>query len=265
MAMFSNYVSSGEDINAPVDPEILKAKKEKAEKDAKAAEELKDLQSNDATSAFAGLIESQSLESKAESYKGSAPEEKDEDEEEVKPKKKPIKILPKKKPAVKKISPKKLTKKKPAVKKTDSALVGATEEISDSTQKAIEAAADLPSTPEGSKSADALAATPAKKKGKVDVSKFLPKKKKAAPVAAADGEELPKPEPKKPEKPKKKIAHKVKKDDLPPQLYQRNTDSLPFGAMMRKEESVAPPLPKDDTPAADSADAAPANDQNVDA
>lgn len=132
MAMFATYVSSGEDINAPVDPEIAAAKKAKAEADAKAADELKDLQNNDATSAFAGLIDSQSLESKAESYKGSAPEEKDDDEEE-KPKKKPIKILPKKKPAVKKIAPKKLTKKKAAVKKHDASLVGATEEISDST------------------------------------------------------------------------------------------------------------------------------------
>lgn len=58
MAMFSNYVSSGEDINAPVDPEIAAQKKAKAETDKKAADELKDLQSNDATSAFAGLIES---------------------------------------------------------------------------------------------------------------------------------------------------------------------------------------------------------------
>jgi hypothetical protein len=31
MAMFSNYVSSGEDINKPIDPEVAKAAKEKAE------------------------------------------------------------------------------------------------------------------------------------------------------------------------------------------------------------------------------------------
>jgi hypothetical protein len=72
---------------------------------------------------------------------------------------------------------------------------------------------------------------------KVDISKFLPKKKKVEKVAA-DTEDIPKPEPKKKEKPKKKIAHKVKKDDLPPQLYQRNTDSLPFGAMMRHEDAA---------------------------
>ena len=43
MSMFSQYVSSGEDINAPVDPEIAAKNKEKAAEDAKAKEELKDL------------------------------------------------------------------------------------------------------------------------------------------------------------------------------------------------------------------------------
>lgn len=46
------------------------------------------------------------------------------------------------------------------------------------------------------------------------------------------------PKPKKKEKPARKVAHKVKKDDLPPQLFQRNTDSLPFGAMMRHESAA---------------------------
>lgn len=136
MAMFSNYVSSGEDINKPVDPEIAKAAKEKAEKSKQAADELKELQSNDATSAFAGLIEAQSIESKAEDYKGSAPEEKDEDEEEKpkKPKKKPMpKILPKKAKKIE-IKAKKPIKKKSAAKKSDASLVGATEEMSESTQ-----------------------------------------------------------------------------------------------------------------------------------
>jgi hypothetical protein len=42
-----------------VDPAKLEAAKKKAEEDKKAQEELKELQSNDATSAFAGLIEAQ--------------------------------------------------------------------------------------------------------------------------------------------------------------------------------------------------------------
>jgi hypothetical protein len=85
------------------------------------------LQSNDATAAFAGLIDAQTIEDKASSYKGSAPEEKDEDEEDVKPKKKPMpKIKPKKKILAKKKAPKK--------KKADAALVGATEEISESSE-----------------------------------------------------------------------------------------------------------------------------------
>lgn len=131
MAMFSNYVSSGDDINKPVDPEVAAALAEKKEKAKQATDELKDLQSNDATSAFAGLIEAQSIESKAENYKGSAPEEKDDDDEPKKPKKKPMpKILPKKakKPEVK---AKKAAKKKST--KSDASLVGATEEMSEST------------------------------------------------------------------------------------------------------------------------------------
>ena len=51
-------------------------------------------------------------------------------------------------------------------------------------------------------------------------------------------EALEPPKPKKKEKPARKVAHKVKKDDLPPQLFQRNTDSLPFGAMMRHESAA---------------------------
>lgn len=102
MAMFSNYVSSGEDINKPEDPDVIAAKKEKAAASKKAAEELKDLQTNDATSAFAGLIDAQSIETQAENYKGSAPEEKDDDDDD-KPQKKTIK---KKKP-MPKIHPKK--------------------------------------------------------------------------------------------------------------------------------------------------------------
>lgn len=82
MAMFSNYLNSGENVNAPEDPELIAMKKEQAVKDAKAKEELKDLQSNDATAAFAGLVDSEQIEEKAQDYKGSAPEDKDEDEDE---------------------------------------------------------------------------------------------------------------------------------------------------------------------------------------
>jgi hypothetical protein len=81
----------------------------------------------------------------------------------VKPKKKPMpKIKPKKKVLQK--------KKAPKAKKKDTALVGATEEISESTQKDIEASSNLPSEPE----------PPKKKLKKVDVTKFLPKKHEEA-------------------------------------------------------------------------------------
>ena len=62
-------------------------------------------------------------------------------------------------------------KKAPKKKKPDTALVAATEEISESTQKEIEASSKQPSTPEPE--------IP-KKKIKVDVTKFLPKKHQEA-------------------------------------------------------------------------------------
>jgi hypothetical protein len=80
-----------------------------------------------------------------------------------------------------KIKPKKkiLAKKKapaPKLENTDSALVGANEEISESTQKEIEASSKLPSTPEAA--TVPLDPELPKKKVKVDVTKFLPKKHK---------------------------------------------------------------------------------------
>lgn len=76
------------------------------------------------------------------------------------------KIKPKKKILAKKKAPKK--------KKIDTALVGANEEISESTEKEIEASSKLPSTPEAAQSP--LEPELPKKKVKVDVTKFLPKK-----------------------------------------------------------------------------------------
>lgn len=56
VAMFAQYMATGEGAET-VDPAKLAEAKRKAEEDKKAKEELKELQSNDATSAFAGLIE----------------------------------------------------------------------------------------------------------------------------------------------------------------------------------------------------------------
>lgn len=69
----------------------MEAAKKKKSDEKKAASELEALQTNDSTSAFAALAESQTIESKAEAFKGSAPEEPDEDAllaEKVKEKKK---------------------------------------------------------------------------------------------------------------------------------------------------------------------------------
>lgn len=56
VAMFAQYMATGEGAEQ-IDPAKVAAAKKKAEDDKKANEELKELQSNDATSAFAGLIE----------------------------------------------------------------------------------------------------------------------------------------------------------------------------------------------------------------
>lgn len=102
--MFAAYMATGEGAEV-VDPKKLEEQKKQAEQAKKANEELKELQSNDATAAFAGLIEAQSIEGKAEEYKGSAPEENDEDEA-PKPKPKPKKKAPAKKSPIK-VKPKK--------------------------------------------------------------------------------------------------------------------------------------------------------------
>ena len=93
MAAFAEFMS-GEGSDQ-VDPAKLAAEKKKKEEQAKAKAELTELTTNDATAAFAGLVESQEVESKAETFKGSAP---DEDEEEAKPKAAPKKKAPAKKP-----------------------------------------------------------------------------------------------------------------------------------------------------------------------
>ena len=237
VAVFAAYMATGEG-GETVDPAKIEAAEKKAEEDKKAAEELKELQNNDATSAFAGLIEAQSIETKAESYKGSAPEEKDDDDEEVKPKKKVA--LKKKAPAKKpvKISPKKKISIKPKIKKTDSAAVGTEESMDASTLKAIENSSNLPSTPEAATGAEDVK-VPSKPKIVIK-----PKVKPASKVA----HKVKKDDQAAAKKPEHKIAHKVKKnDDLPPEVKVRD-DSLEVRSF--KEE---PKVEKDpDAPAADS-------------
>lgn len=67
VAVFAAYMATGEGGEV-VDPAKIEAARLKAEENKKAAAELNDLQNNDATSAFAGLIEAQRFESKAEKY-----------------------------------------------------------------------------------------------------------------------------------------------------------------------------------------------------
>ena len=71
MAAFSEFVSNGGGIIDKADPIKMAAKKKKKDDLAAAQNELKDLQSNDATAAFAGLVESQVIETKASTYEGS--------------------------------------------------------------------------------------------------------------------------------------------------------------------------------------------------
>ena len=59
MAAFSDFTANGGGlIDDKPDPAKLAAEKKKKEEAAKAQAELKELSSNDATAAFAGLIES---------------------------------------------------------------------------------------------------------------------------------------------------------------------------------------------------------------
>jgi hypothetical protein len=127
VAAYAEFMS-GEGTEA-VDPAKIAAEKKKAEEAATATAELASLQDNDATSAFAGLIEAQQAEDKAEQFKGSAPEEDAEEEEAPAEKPKPAKkkAAPKKKAPAKKPAAKKLAAKKKsagATHKKEEALVG---------------------------------------------------------------------------------------------------------------------------------------------
>lgn len=238
VAMFAQYMATGEGAET-IDPAKVAAAKKKAEEDKKANEELKELQSNDATSAFAGLIEAQNIESKAEKYEGSAPEEKDEDEEKPKPKPKAKKAKKKAAPAKKKITPKKKISLKPKVNKSDVATVGTDEQMDPSTMKAIENSSNLPSTPEAAQAAEDVPTKP-----KLVVK---PKVKVSKPIA----HKVKKTEDSEPAKPAHKIAHKKKKDDdLPPEI------KIHDDALDAKVLKVEPHIERDDDPPASDANAA---------
>ena len=69
VAAYAEFMSSGGSFEE--DPAKLAAAKAKKDKEQKAAAELKELEGNDSTSAFAALVTAQSIEGKAETFKGS--------------------------------------------------------------------------------------------------------------------------------------------------------------------------------------------------
>jgi hypothetical protein len=62
MAAFSEFISTDQTPEAPADPALAAAAAAKKAEAVQAAAELKDLQGNDATAAFAGLVDSQAIE-----------------------------------------------------------------------------------------------------------------------------------------------------------------------------------------------------------
>ena len=77
MSAFAAYMAG--DSSGLLDPAVEAAKKAAADKEKKAQKELDELQASDSTAAFAGLVEVESIEQKAVAYKGSAPDEDDEE------------------------------------------------------------------------------------------------------------------------------------------------------------------------------------------
>jgi len=72
MAAFAEFMSGeGSSPPTPPDPRKIAAERAAAEKKAKAQQDLKELSSNDATSAFACLVDSQVIQQKAATYEGS--------------------------------------------------------------------------------------------------------------------------------------------------------------------------------------------------
>lgn len=87
VAAYAEFMSSGGSFEE--DPAKIAAEKAAKEKQKKAAEELKELEGNDSTSAFAALVTAQDIETKAAEFKGSG---QDDEEEDAKPKKIKIKV-----------------------------------------------------------------------------------------------------------------------------------------------------------------------------
>ena len=71
VAAFAEFMSGEGSSPVPIDPRKIQAEKEAAERSAKAKTELKELATNDATSAFACLVDSQVIQEKAATYEGS--------------------------------------------------------------------------------------------------------------------------------------------------------------------------------------------------
>ena len=72
MAAYAQFMTTDE---GQQDAEAIAKRKAEEAVNAKASSELQDLQTNDATSAFAGLVESENIEKKAIAFTGSGDQE----------------------------------------------------------------------------------------------------------------------------------------------------------------------------------------------
>lgn len=165
VAAYAEFMSSGGSFEE--DPAKLAAAKAKKDKESKAAAELKELEGNDSTSAFAALVTAQTIEGKAETFKGSGQDDDDDD----KPLKKKIKI-------------------KVKVKKEDDAIV----QTENETIAPVPAAAIEPTPEPVEPPKKKLIIKPKKKKGEKEEKK--PKKTsqlKKKKVAFDDPKPLPEP------------------------------------------------------------------------
>ena len=119
--------------------------------------------------------------------------------------------------------------------KKDVATVGTDEQMDPSTMKAIEKSSNLPSTPEAAQAAEDVPTKP-----KITIK---PKKKIAHKVKKEENTEPP--------KPVHKVAHKKKKDDdLPPEIKVHDD------ALEVKVLKTEPHIDRDDDPPATDANAA---------
>ena len=195
MAAFAEFAAGDGTDPTAKDPKVVKAEKEAAAKAAAAKSELSALATNDATSAFASLVESQVTEQKASTYEGSGTQA-DQEAAVSKGLAAAVPLAPDALAAVQKQSEAELTEANKQVERTDCAQEAAARLGTDGNIQTAEDNANAPAE------AGQAAAGKAAKEATAKAAKPKPASKpKIAPIKKAAPAAQPEPAPKAPSPP----------------------------------------------------------------